>query len=285
MTQAANAGVAQNSDPSGQQGKDGKPKNPRARAHRNIAINTIAALAAAVERDCAAHGVGTDDWKAGIRDELRFWWRSLARQASRADGEQFRAHFRLNNPFQYADLFEGRRPETLDTLDVGCALFPSIGAQFGETKVSVTAADPLATGYNRLMDLFGIERGYDLQFGVAEKTADIFGRDRFDFILSKNSIDHSFDPAAAFTQICLALKPGGVARFEHFCNEAKNQNYNGFHQWNLEPNDGRVRIWNRDVDRLFDFGDHGCQATIETYRKTKRSGKTVDAFHVTLRKG
>ncbi len=255
------------------------------RAYEATVTGSLDALSAAVLTDCANHKVGTDEWKTGIVDELRFWWHVMARRLKSPDAESFKKKFLLGHKFEPREDFRKFDRDTIEALDIGCALFPAIGKDFGKINVNVTAADPLASGYNRLMDLFGIERSYDLVFGVAEQTADIFGDERFDFILAQNSIDHSYDPATAFAQISRALRKGGVARFEHFTNEAENQNYQGFHKWNLEPNPGdRIRVWNREIDTVFDFSNHGCKATVSPYRKQKNSGAEVDAFSVRVKK-
>lgn len=254
------------------------------RAYEESVTGSLSMLTDAVLNDCAQHNVGTEEWKSGILDELRFWWNILAKRTSSPEKAVFLEKFLLKHDFAYGDQLDGG-PRDIEVLDIGCALFPAIGRNFGNQTVHVTAADPLATGYNRLMDLFGIERQYNLVFGVAEQTATIFGEDRFDFILAQNSIDHSYDPASAFEQICKALRSGGAAQFEHYSNEAENQNYHGFHKWNLEPHsEGCIRIWNLQNDVLFDFSEHGCEAKIHTYKRKKHSGVEVEAFQVRVKK-
>ncbi|MGB5837844.1 MAG: methyltransferase domain-containing protein [Albidovulum sp.] len=261
------------------------PRIQRLRAHEISITSSLNAMAEAVLRECEDHDVGTEEWKSGIPDEFRFWWNVIARRTQAPDAKAFLEKFTLAHEFDYAGYIGDTDRSELEVLDIGCAIFPAIGKKFGTKTIKVVAADPLAVGYNRLMDLFGIKRQYDLVFAVAEKTADIFGDERFDFVLAQNSIDHSYDPCAAFTQISRSIRKGGGARFEHFLNEAQNQNYQGFHKWNLEPADGnRIRVWNRTSDSVFNFSDHGCTADVKPYIKKRAGVSDVQAFAVSIRK-
>ncbi len=261
-----------------------KPRIRKLRFYETMFLKALEALTKDVVAECKSHGVGTDAWENGILDELRFWWEVTARNANPETPNDFRQSFLLQHDFSWAGLFSQNPSKTIEALDMGCALRPAIGKRFPGREVNIVAADPLATGYKRILELFGIEREYELQFAVAEKTSEIFGPERFDFILAKNSIDHGYDPCTAFASIAAALKPGGAAYFEHFRNEAEGQNYAGFHQWNLEAaGDGMVRVWNRETDNTVDFEKFGCTATVRKRQVKKRAaGKIVDAFDVTL---
>ncbi len=238
-----------------------------------LVLTSLSNLTNGVLEQCSDHGIDAKEWASGVEDELRFWWDKMSANLSGAKGEEYRQEFLLNFPFEFQDALPDKSEGELEILDIGCALKPAIGRKFGDKRLKIIAADPLARAYNALMDVYGIDRGYNLVFGVAEKTADLFGEGRFDFILAQNSIDHGYDPMQSFEQICKALKVGGSARFQHFENEAIAQAYSGFHQWNIERHDEcSLKVWNQDVSRIVNFDTFGCEATVNEF-DYRRFGK------------
>ena len=62
-----------------------------------------------------------------------------------------------------------------------------------------------------------------------------------------NALDHSYDPLRGIQQMLEVVKPGHHVLLLHRVNEAENQNYKAFHQWNLCAEEGRFIIWNRQT--------------------------------------
>ena len=55
----------------------------------------------------------------------------------------------------------------------------------------------------------------------------------FDMVHMSNSLDHSFDVIMGIYQLLYICKIGGKVILRHAENEAENEGYQGFHQWNL----------------------------------------------------
>ena len=255
----------------------------RLREEAMMSVAMIDRLAARCVEEAKAQGVDAGDWETGIADEIRFWWGRIAEPRNERQAKKFARTFRLNRPFDYGDdLRQDREPRQIEALDIGCALRPALGRRWRRGRINIVAADPLASAYQTLLDAFGIERGFSLEWCVAEKTADVFGTNRFDFVLAKNALDHGYDPALAFEQIAAALKPGGVGRFRHWKNEAEYHGYAGFHQWNIEPDGEGLRVWRPGADRKVDFRAFGCAAEITPVKAPKRSGEDHPAFEVRI---
>jgi hypothetical protein len=45
------------------------------------------------------------------------------------------------------------------------------------------------------------------------------------------------------------VRPGGYVLLRHVRREGEHMNYSGFHQWNLDVEDGRLLLWNRATKR------------------------------------
>ena len=250
-----------------------------------LVLTSLKGLTKGVLDECEEHGIAAKEWATGVEDELRFWWDKLSANLSADHGEQYKNEFLLESPFQYEDDLPEITAESLKVLDIGCALKPAIGRIYNKQKLNIVAADPLARAYSTLMDIYGLKRGYDLVFGVAEKTADLFGQERFDFILAQNSIDHGYDPVLSFEQICLALKVGGAARFQHFANEAEAQDYSGFHQWNIEKyDDSKLRVWNRESSQIVDFSCFGCEVDVNEFDYARFGTEETAGINVHVKK-
>ncbi len=55
----------------------------------------------------------------------------------------------------------------------------------------------------------------------------------FDLVHCSNALDHTQDPGLAYHKMMTAVKPGGYLIIQGFENEAINENWEGFHQWNI----------------------------------------------------
>lgn len=72
--------------------------------------------------------------------------------------------------------------------------------------------------------------------------------EKFDFIYSRNALDHAYDPFKAISNMVNLLQASTksciLLEMQH--NEGKFQNYTGLHQWNFDlTEDGDVKISNK----------------------------------------
>ncbi|MDE6785925.1 MAG: hypothetical protein K2J46_02655, partial [Muribaculaceae bacterium] len=59
---------------------------------------------------------------------------------------------------------------------------------------------------------------------------------------------HCSNPLNGIIQALAALKIGRVLYLNHFRNEAENEGYRGFHQFNINEKDGNFILWNKDTE-------------------------------------
>ena len=119
-------------------------------------------------------------------------------------------------------------------LDVGsgvCSLLNGL--------VNVTACDPLGDLYRLIFDY---ER-HKLTPPLAIPAEYLKYSNEFDIVHISNALDHCQNPGDALDRLIEAVKPGGYLIVQGFCNEAENENWQGFHQFNLDLTEsGILRI-------------------------------------------
>jgi hypothetical protein len=64
----------------------------------------------------------------------------------------------------------------------------------------------------------------------------------------RNSLDHAFNPLIGIVQMLSICKIGGRVILQHAKNEAENENYEGFHQWNLCVNNSQFMLWRPQIE-------------------------------------
>ena len=178
-------------------------------------------------------------WLEGIESELEFW-----RHYIETKGKEWNT--------DWDDLISDDRPFSLDEyliseetkfLDVGSGPFSSCGIKSNQTKLKIYAVDPLAYIYKEIKNKNKIKTGITPDFAFVENLNEKFGINEFDIVHMRNSLDHAFNPLIGILQMLSICKIGGRIILQHVRNEAENENYYGFHQWNLCINDSEFIIW------------------------------------------
>lgn len=229
-------------------------------------MTLIASLRRRVQRDLESHGIDAKQWEKGIDSEIRFWWKSISKNIFQKERDSYLLQFQLDTEFPYESDIAHLKSSNIHALDIGCAIRPTMGMRLEDGRtIKMTAADPLASAYTELLDIYEIDRPYDLRFAVGESLSNTFGAEQFDFVLARNCLDHGFAPHISMREIVKTLKPGGVAKLIHFENEAEAEEYRGFHQWNItKESDVSIRCWNKTSNEIVDFAALGTHTTVES---------------------
>jgi SAM-dependent methyltransferase len=129
-------------------------------------------------------------------------------------------------------------------LDVGAGPVTALGYVLDGKDIEITAVDPLAAKYARLLRRAGIVPPVPTLTAEAETLAERFAADSFDIVYARNSLDHMAAPVDAIAQMVAVTKPGGRLILVHAVDEAARRGYTGLHQWNLYASDSDFVIWN-----------------------------------------
>ena len=146
-------------------------------------------------------------------------------------------------PFQLREDLESVNDKILD---VGSGPYSRLGFCIDEKKLDITLLDPLACVYRMIGTKYGVNFPIQAQTGMVELLHVLYPRDKFDFVHMSNALDHSFSPLIGLKELLFVTRIGGKVVLRHSDNEAENENYKGFHQWNLTVDGGKFIIWNKD---------------------------------------
>lgn len=188
-----------------------------------------------------------EKWTDALPSEIRFWEKVASGEIEKY-AETFRRRCASAQPFPSHLRRFLRSDRTTRILDVGSGPHTSIGQVDVPSPVRITAVDPLADKYNEILERNGIEPVVRTIYGKAERV-DEYGLGLFDFVYSRNALDHSYDPMTAIGAMLRVLDREGVIYLEGSVNEGEKQKYGGLHQWNFQPVDDDLVIWRQDNKR------------------------------------
>jgi SAM-dependent methyltransferase len=190
-----------------------------------------------------------ETWSNGLSEEIAFWRHWFESRGGQIPSwrEDYLARLDLNAPLQplITDHLSAPPGRTVFLADVGAGPLTWLGKSSPGRTVKITAVDPLAEHYNRLIREFGITPPIRTETAEAERLLEVLPADHFDLAHARNALDHSYDPLTAIRQMVAVVKPGCYVVLQHRANEGQVQGYEGLHQWNFCVEDGQFIIWDR----------------------------------------
>lgn len=212
-------------------------------------------------------------WLAGIDDEIMFWDNYIRNEG----GDYFYSFYKTVDSKRFFEL-EGDIPKEYygkqyTFVDVGSGPFSRCGRVTDKVDLKAVSVDPLAMAYSLMKREYGVDNGVELKHGFVELLEYEFEENSFDMVHMSNSLDHSFSALDGIWQLLYICKVGGKVILRHHENEAEEEQYQGFHQWNLSlhnPENSFV-IWRGnvryDVCKIFEE-----YADIELYKDVQEKG-------------
>lgn len=191
-------------------------------------------------------GMKSGDWRAGLAEEAQFWAQALANRGqgwNRAEYEE-RTNPSLELQSELRDLIAAAPGATVRIIDVGSGPLTRVGRIWEERKVEITAVDPLAEEYQKILKELNVNAPVIPIRAEGERLRDQFPEDQFDMAYASNCLDHSYDPIAAIKEMVAVVKPSSCVYLWHFANAGSQERYQGLHQWNFTANRGDMNISN-----------------------------------------
>ena len=185
-------------------------------------------------------------WISGIPYEVAFWrsyYRNRSSRKALISWSQYGKECELDH-FDVSSFVEGLDMDDPVIVDVGCALSYMFSNKIGGKQRNVTYLDPLAPYYNKILDDYSLPYPR-IKFGMGETLCLHFKKESVSLMHIRNALDHSVRPMMVVWQALICLHVGGVLYLNHKPNEAEHEAYLGFHQYNVDCQDGRLVIWNR----------------------------------------
>jgi SAM-dependent methyltransferase len=193
-------------------------------------------------------------WKEGIEPELGFWRRWLETKGL-SWPDDFLQRLQPDTPLLHDVAVH--LPENVAgaiVVDVGSGPLSKIGKVVGGQRPRIIACDPLMSQYQRLLEEFDLSPLTECIEAPAEDLSAYFDPNIADVVHCSNALDHSFDPIRGIEEMLYVVKPSGTIILLHATNEAVNENYEGFHQWNFDTEGDHFIVWNRSA--RIDLNEH-----------------------------
>lgn len=215
-------------------------------------------------------------WMSGIPYEVAFWRSYYRNRRSRNDlirWSQLDEECCLDN-FDVGKYISELKIDNPIIVDVGSALSYAFGNLFNGRRYDIVYLDPLANFYNRILDDYSLDYPR-ITFGMGEVLSLLFGKNTVSFFHIRNALDHSVSPMSVIWQALDCLHVGGVLYLNHKPNEAEHEAYVGFHQFNVDCLDGRLRIWNKEksIDVSHELGDY-----VDVKTSVTKDGRSVSVI-------
>ncbi len=172
-------------------------------------------------------------WKLGIRSEIRFW-DSYFRTKGLEWSDTYNLRLDPNRLLQSRPA--ALLPKSLSKvkiLDVGAGPLTYLGKKYDGKEINITAIDPLAKEYDRILDKYNVQPLLRTACLAAEDIKKEFEAETFDLVVARNCIDHAYNPESAIFDMIDVAKKGSYVLLEHRENEAEKENWRGLHQWNF----------------------------------------------------
>jgi SAM-dependent methyltransferase len=186
--------------------------------------------------------------RRALKEETGYWEGWLATRGGRY-ADSFAYHFDPSSEVADSALravlagLQRRTRGTISILDVGAGPASTVGQRFCGRPVAVTAVDPLADDYRRLLLEYGLEPPVSTERLEGERLEERFGNGRFDVAYARNALDHAVDPIAIVENMLKVVCSGGYVVLRHVRNEAVRQRYTQLHQWNFDERAGELVVW------------------------------------------
>jgi SAM-dependent methyltransferase len=146
-----------------------------------------------------------------------------------------------------ADRLDDMSSGVVSMLDVGAGPMTTLGKTYPGKTLAITAVDPLAAGYDRLLEEAGVTPPVRTLACRGEDLLERFPLESFDVAYARNSLDHGDDPLLIIRNMVSLVRPAGLVVLRHYRTEAETELYSGLHQWNFEIRDGDLLVWSRSA--------------------------------------
>ena len=211
-------------------------------------------LAASPAKRLAGRGIGAalalrdrrlavaERWERALPFEVEFWddWLANGHAVDRLDPDSV-----VSSPLFVAAL-EALPVEEVSILDVGAGPLTALEKTYPGKRLEITAIDPLADEYDRLLARHRIVPPVRTRALRGEDIASAFAPRSFHIACSANALDHTYDPVRVIRNMLDVVVDDGVVLLVHHLNEGRSTGYLKLHQWNLEDRDGDLYVWNRE---------------------------------------
>ncbi|MEJ7618603.1 MAG: glycosyltransferase [Pyrinomonadaceae bacterium] len=188
-------------------------------------------------------------WERSSQRELSFWEKYITKQ-----GMEWKDDFLMRVDPQsslqdglIADYINDLPENSISLLDVGAGPLTIVGKSYPGKQLRITAVDPLAEEYNRILKDNDILPPVRTVPGRGETLPELFASGSFDLVFARSVLDRCHDPVRVIKNMLAVIKERGYVLLQHKRNEAQRSDYRGIPLWNIDFQQNSFVIWNRDA--------------------------------------
>lgn len=183
-------------------------------------------------------------------DEELGFWRTYLREHGREACDRTRWKEAFPSPLlEHIELLRVGRPRKPRLLEVGSGPVSLMAWGVEQGLFELTAVDPLAGKYERLMRKVPCSYPVKPIEGFGEDLSALFARNTFDLAYSSNALDHTSSPRRCLEELTRMVDEGGIIYCEGFVREGAKGGWQGLHQHDLVPENGHLVRYGRDGSR------------------------------------
>jgi SAM-dependent methyltransferase len=226
------------------------PSDPSARGQRplnRLRAYIERAYRGRLHRDRRAKPDSTGTWERELPSELSFW-KDYIDSGGLEWPDEYAERLNPDAPLRehlIADRLVRMPSGAVSIVDVGAGPLTTLGKTYPGKELSITAVDPLAVDYDRLLEAAGLTPPVRTLPCRGEDLLERFAPESFDIAYARNSLDHGGDPLRIIRNMVRLVRPGGLVVLRHYRTEAETEHYSGLHQWNFDLSDGDLVLWSR----------------------------------------
>jgi SAM-dependent methyltransferase len=186
-------------------------------------------------------------WERELGSELSFW-KSYTNSGGLKWPDEYAERLNPAAPLRehlIADRLTDISSATVSILDVGAGPMTTLGKTHANKTLAITAVDPLAADYDRLLEEGALTPPVRTLPCRGEDLIELFMLESFDVAYARNSLVHGDDPLLIIRNMVRLVRPGGLVVLRHYRTEGEIELYSGLHQWNFEIQDGDFLVWSR----------------------------------------
>jgi SAM-dependent methyltransferase len=174
-------------------------------------MSRLRRLAAAAGRELRMRRPPAIHRRTALAQEVQFW-RNWFATGGLQWPEEYR--FRIDPEVEVDDpllreILDASPQARVSILDVGAGPITSVGFRFRGKELAITAVDPLADEYDRILRDYGIEPPVRTERRQGEDLLSRFAPDSFDVVFARNALDHTLDPLPIIHKMVSVARPGG----------------------------------------------------------------------------
>lgn len=187
-------------------------------------------------------------WEQGKDYEVNFWDKYIKSSGANY-GNDYTNRTNPDHPLQphIAKFLNHLNEPEVNILDVGAGPLTVLGKKLPSKKLKIIAVDPLADEYDEALEHADIIPLVRTTWCQGELLLERFKPASFHLTYAQNCLDHSYHPLQIIQNMLSLVKENCYVILEHAQNEAENENYRGFHQWNFTVENNDLILWNKEM--------------------------------------